>query len=171
MLSELSWAYHNYFNQNILIFNSKVEFYQQVSFEILDTDTSLKTEVKVHVGDIVDVTGNSDDDGGNNEQDHDQWFAKIIAIIVHKDNNNNNCIFLVFDWFSYHNFNTFLQCHCYKLQKGTENWRIIHSITIIAEQPKWHFIHDCKGSIDCEADNHDVNNRFFYRNDYLYTAV
>jgi len=92
MLTDLSWSYQNYFNQDILIINSKVTFYQQVSFEILDDDTVLKTEVKVHVGDIIDVVGRLDDDDND-----DQWFAKIIAIIIHKNYNDNNCIFLVLD--------------------------------------------------------------------------
>ena len=164
MLTDLSWSYQNYFNQDILIINSKVTFYQQVSFEILDDDTVLKTEVKVHVGDIIDVVGRLDDDDND-----DQWFAKIIAIIIHKNYNDNNCIFLVLDWFEYHDFNTNLQCHRYKLQRSDENWKRIHSITIISAQPKWHFIHDCINN--CVEKNHNVNNRIFYKNDYLYTAA
>jgi hypothetical protein len=138
MLSELSWSYNNYFNQNVLIINAKVAFYQQVSFEILDDDTYLKTEVKVHVGDIIDVAGISEDD-----EEEDQWFAKISAIIIHENNNNKNSIFLILEWFEYCNFNTNLKCHRYKLQNNTENWKRIHSITIITAQPKWHFVHDC----------------------------
>lgn len=164
MLNDLSWSYEYYFKQDILIINSKVTFHQQVSFEILDDNSILKSEVKVHVGDIVDVTGISDDDDEDN-----QWFAKVVAIIIHKNHNNNNCIFLVFDWFEYHNFDTNLRCHRYKLQSKTEDWKRIHSITIIEAQPKCHFVHDCRGS--CIDNNHDVNNRTFYKNDYLYTAV
>jgi hypothetical protein len=165
MLSELSWSYNNYFNQNVLIINAKVAFYQQVSFEILDDDTYLKTEVKVHVGDIIDVAGISEDD-----EEEDQWFAKISAIIIHENNNNKNSIFLILEWFEYCNFNTNLKCHRYKLQNNTENWKRIHSITIITAQPKWHFVHDCRD--DCIGENHNiVNNKVFYKNNYLYTAV
>lgn len=165
MMSDLSWSYHNYFNRNILIINSKVTFYQQVSFEILDVDTSLKNEVKLHVGDIVDVSGTFDE-----EDDENQWFARIAAIIIHKNNDSDNCVFLVFDWFDHHNFDTNLKCHRYKLQRETDVWKRIHSITIITEQPKWHFIHDCRNT--CEVNNHDLtDNRVFYKNEYLYTAV
>jgi hypothetical protein len=167
MISDLSWSYHNYFDKNILIIDFKISFYQQVTFDILDdSDIASKTEIKIHVGDVIDVSGTSDgDDGGDN----DQWFAKVIAIITHK-NNDDNCIFLILDWFNYCNFDTYLQCHRYKLQKDTEDWKRIHSITVITKQPKWHFIHDCKNT--CVANNHDiVNNRIFYRNDYLYTAA
>ena len=153
MLNELSWSY-----KNILIINVKVAFYQQVSFEILDDDTYLKTEVKVHVGDIIDVVGISEDD-----EKEDQWFAKISAIITHENNNNKN---LILEWFEYCNFNTNLKCHRYKLQNNT-NWKRIHSITIIIAQPKWHFVHDCRD--DCIRENHNiVNNRVFYKNNYLY---
>uniref|UniRef100_U9UCI9 Uncharacterized protein n=1 Tax=Rhizophagus irregularis (strain DAOM 181602 / DAOM 197198 / MUCL 43194) TaxID=747089 RepID=U9UCI9_RHIID len=65
-------------------------------------DSSLRSTVKLHVGDIVDVPEVS----GDNDDDNEEWFAKIIAIIIHKDNNNNNCIFLMFDWFEYLNFDT-----------------------------------------------------------------
>jgi hypothetical protein len=163
MLNELSWSYNNYFKKSIIIIEAKVAFYQQVSFEILDDDTSLKVEVKVHVGDIIDVAGISDDD--DDDDDEDQWFAKISAIIIH-----DNCIFLILEWFEYCNFDTNLECHRYKLQRSIENWKRIHSITIITAQPKWHFVHDCRN--DCvEKDHNIVNNRIFYRNDYLYTAV
>ena len=47
MINNLSWSYKNYFKQDILIVNSKVTFYQQVSFEILDDNNILKSEVKV----------------------------------------------------------------------------------------------------------------------------
>ena len=87
--------------------------------------------MKVRVGDIVDMSGVSDD------QEDDQWFARIAAIITHKNNyTTNNCIFLIFDWFERYNFNTNLQCQRYKLQKGTEDWKRIHSITVITTQPK-----------------------------------
>lgn len=165
MMSDLSWAYYNYFDQDTLITNYKVTFYQQVSFEIFDVDTFSKIEVKVRVGDIVDMSGVSDD------QENDQWFARIAAIITHKNNyTTNNCIFLIFDWFERYNFDTNLQCQRYKLQEGTEDWKRIHSITVITTQPKWHFVHDCKNN--CVTNNHDlINNRVFYKNDYLYTAV
>jgi hypothetical protein len=166
MLNELSWSYNNYFKQNILIINAKVLFYQQVSFEILDEDTFLKVEVKVHVGDIIDVVGMFDD----NDENVDQWFAKISAIFIHENNNNNNCLFLILEWFEIENFDTNFKCHRYKLQSSTEDWKTIHSITIITAQPKWHFVHDCRSG--CVEKNHDIiNNRIFYRNDYLYTAV
>ncbi|CAB4404875.1 unnamed protein product [Rhizophagus irregularis] len=164
MKSDLYWAYSFYFKNDALIINTKVIFYRQVLFEILDDDSSLRSTVKLRVGDIVDVPGVS----GDNDDDNEEWFAKIIAIIIHKDNNNNNCIFLMFDWFEYLNFDTNLQCHYYKLQER-ENWKRIHPITIISGQPKLHFIHNCNES--CIIGKHDVNNRIFYRNDYLYTAV
>jgi hypothetical protein len=164
MISDLSWSYYNYFNQDTLITNYKVTFYQQVSFEILNVDTLLKIEVKVRVGDIIDMSGASDD-----HEENDQWFARIAAIITH-NNYNNNYIFLIFDWFEYYDFDSNLQCQRYKLQKGTEDWKRIHSITVIAAQPKWHFVHDCKDN--CTANSHDlINNRVFYKNDYLYTAA
>ena len=140
-------------------------FYQQVSFEILDNNTYLKTEVKVHVGNIIDVAAISE-----NEKEEYQWFAKISTIIIHENNNNKNSIFLILEWFEYCNFNTNLKCYCYKLQNNTENWKRIHSITIITAQPKWCFVHDCRDN--CIEENHNiVNNRVFYKNDYLYTAV
>ncbi|PKC55934.1 hypothetical protein RhiirA1_474784 [Rhizophagus irregularis] len=65
-------------------------------------NSSLRSTVKLHVGELVDVPEVS----GDNDDDNEEWFAKIIAIIIYKDNNNNNCIFLMFDWFEYLNFDT-----------------------------------------------------------------
>lgn len=171
MKSNLSWCYKFYFKKNPLIINTKVTFYRQVLFEILDDDNSLKSEVKLCVDDIIKVLGGISDDGDNNGEDEEEWFAQIIAIIIHKENNDDNCIFLILDWFEYLNFDNNLQCHSYKLHRNDERWKRIHPITIISEQPKWHFVHNCTDSCILGNRDHDVNNIIYYRNDYLYTAV
>ena len=52
-------------NKNILIIDFKISFYQQVTFDILDDNNiALKTEIKIHVGDVIDVFGTSDGDDG-----------------------------------------------------------------------------------------------------------
>ncbi|CAB4477168.1 unnamed protein product [Rhizophagus irregularis] len=84
-------------------FNGKdLDDNMKILFEILDDNSSLRSTVKLHVGELVDVPEVS----GDNDDDNEEWFAKIIAIIIYKDNNNNNCIFLMFDWFEYLNFDT-----------------------------------------------------------------
>ncbi|CAB4435506.1 unnamed protein product [Rhizophagus irregularis] len=71
-------------------FNGKdLDDNMKILFEILDDDSSLRSTVKLRVGDIVDVPGVS----GDNDDDNEEWFAKIIAIIIHKDNNNNKLHF------------------------------------------------------------------------------
>ena len=70
MISDLSWSYHNYFNKNILIIDFKISFYQQVTFDILDDNNiTSKTEIKIHVGDVIDVFGTSDGDDGGDSND------------------------------------------------------------------------------------------------------
>ncbi|CAB4440300.1 unnamed protein product [Rhizophagus irregularis] len=80
MKSDLYWAYSFYFKNDALIINTKVIFYRQVLFEILDDDSSLRSTVKLRVGNIVDVPGVS----GDNDDDNEEWFAKLLQLLFIK---------------------------------------------------------------------------------------
>ena len=43
MKSDLYWSYNFYFKKSALIINTKITFYRQVLFEILDDNHSLKS--------------------------------------------------------------------------------------------------------------------------------
>ena len=84
MKSDLSWCYKFYFKKNPLIINTKVTFYHQVLFEILEDDNSLKRKVKLRVGDIIKVLGGISDDDNNNGEDEEEWFAKSLQLLFIK---------------------------------------------------------------------------------------
>jgi hypothetical protein len=142
-----------------------INFYQHLSFTILDDDdTLIEEEIKLQVGDVVEVEGKEDGDAEN-----EKWFARIQAIFVHQSNDNNYHVFLLFEWFDLIGFDPFMQCNRYLLQGHREDWKQIHPISIINLHQKIHFVHDCSPS--CTVEKHDINNRNYFKNDFLFTAI
>ena len=62
-----------------------------------------------------------------------------------------------------------MQCNRYLLQGYRENWKRIHPISIVNSYQKVHFVHDCGTS--CTIEKHDINNRKYFKNDFLFTAA
>ena len=167
MISDIFWAYNNYFGQQAAVTHHTIDFYQHLSFTILDNDEMIKEDIKLQVGDVVEVEGKEDDDG-----DNEKWFARIKAIFMHQSNNNNYHVFLIFEWFDLVGFDQVMQCNKYKLQghdNTREDWRRIHPISIINSHQIIHFVHDCNTS--CTIEKHDINNRRYFKNDFLFNVV
>jgi hypothetical protein len=165
MVSDISWTYDNYFGQQAAVAHYNINFYQHLSFTIIDDDTIIEENIKLQAGDVVEIEGKEDNDDIENEK----WFARIQAIFVHRSNDNNYHVFLSFEWFDLIGFDQIMQCNRYLLQGRNENWKRIHPISIINSHQKIHFVHDCGTS--CTVENHDINNRNYFKNDFLYTAV
>ena len=73
-----------------------IDFYQHLSFIVLDdNDIIIKEDIKLQVGDIVEVEGQDGDDDVN--IDNEKWFARIQAILVHQSNDDNYHVFLLFE--------------------------------------------------------------------------
>jgi hypothetical protein len=167
MVSDISWTYNNYLGQQAAVAHYNIDFYQYLSFTILDNEDMIiiKDDIKLQVGDVVEVEGKEDDDDVENEK----WFARIQAIIVYQSNDNNYHVFLLFEWFELIGFDQIMQCDRYLLQGYRDSWKRIHPISIVNSHQRIHFVHDCGTS--CTVEIHDINNRNYLKNDFLFTAV
>ena len=166
MVSDISWAYNNYFGRQAAVAHYNIDFYQHLSFTILDDDDMIiKEDIKLRVGDVVEMEGNEN----NADADNEEWFAHIQAILIHQSNDDNYHIFLLFEWFDLINFDSIMQCNRYILQGSRDNWKRIHPISIVNSHRKVHFVHDC--STSCTIEKHDINNKNYFKNDFLFTAA
>lgn len=163
MVSDLSWAYRNYFGSQAAIAHYNIDFYQNLSFTIVDDDMVIE-DVKLKVDDVVEIEGKDDD-----SDIEEKWFARIQAILVHQSNDDKHHIFLLFEWFNFIGSDSTMQCDRYLLQRHNENWKQIHPISIVNSHQKVHFVHDCSAS--CTVRDHDVNNRYYFKNSFLFNAV
>jgi len=69
MVLDISWAYNNYFRKQAAIIYNRIEFYQHISFIILDDDTLIKEDIKLQVGDVIEVKGKEDDDDDDDDNE------------------------------------------------------------------------------------------------------
>ncbi|CAG8735682.1 8531_t:CDS:2 [Rhizophagus irregularis] len=79
MVSDISWTYDNYFGQQAAVAHYNINFYQHLSFTIIDDDMIIEENIKLQAGDVVEIEGKEDNDDIENEK----WFARIQAIFVH----------------------------------------------------------------------------------------
>ena len=132
MVSDISWAYNNYFGRQAAVAHYNIDFYQHLSFTILDDDDMIiKEDIKLRVSDVVEME--------------------------------------LFEWFDLINFDSIMQCNRYILQGSRDNWKRIHPISIVNSHRKVHFVHDC--STSCTIEKHDINNKNYFKNDFLFTAA
>ena len=114
------------------------------------------------------MEGKEDDD--DDDDDNEEWFACIQAIIIHQSNDNNYNAFLLVEWFDLIGFDSNMISNKYLLQRRNKVWRRIHPISIVSSRQKNHFVHDC--NISCIEGKHNViNNRYYFKNDFFFTAV
>src|SRR5439155_176396 len=114
-------------------------------------DNDDQTDVKLRVGDIVDILEdlsiNATIISQNAETTTRVSYAQIKAIFLHTKE-NFQVPFLLLDWFiSQDTIDQKLGCPLYKLQQPIDyTWRHIYAIKCIDHQPNIHFIHCCKSS-------------------------
>ena len=156
---DFSAAYSDYMEMPAAVINKGLEFYNYVSYDVLD-DEKVEANVHLRVGDVIDVK----------EEEEGNSFAIIRAIIRHKANNENMYIFLVIDWFQAINGeDELLKCPYYMLQKSEETrWRRVYPLTLVDHTSNTHFIHCC--TMGC-TNKHDENNRRYIRNVFFYNTV
>ncbi|POG57104.1 hypothetical protein GLOIN_2v1791717 [Rhizophagus irregularis DAOM 181602=DAOM 197198] len=157
--NELANAYTEYYNDRGAMINSKVEFYNNISYVVKEDDCFV--DVQLNVGDIVDVF---------EEGETEESYAIIKGIFTHHERSRKLHAFVIFDWFEKIRENSMLKCPKYRLQALEETqWNRVFSISLIDHNPRVHFVHDCNG--DCNNDKHDFTNRYYLKNMYYYLAV
>ncbi|GBC15840.2 hypothetical protein GLOIN_2v1764038 [Rhizophagus irregularis DAOM 181602=DAOM 197198] len=143
--NELANAYAEYYNDRGAMINSKVEFYNNISYVVKDDDGFV--DVQLSVGDVVDVF---------EEGETEESYAIIKGIFTHERSRKLHA-FVIFDWFEKIGENTLLKCPKYRLQASEETrWNRIFPISLIDHNSRVHFVHDCNG--DCNYDRHNLSN-------------
>ena len=69
MVLNISQAYNNYFRKQAAIVYNHIEFYQYISFIILDDDTLIKEDIKLQVSDVIEVEEKEDDDDDDDDNE------------------------------------------------------------------------------------------------------
>lgn len=170
LFSDLYLAYCEEFQISTAINNSKISFFDQISYFIVNDNNDSLTEhdktgfyMKIQVGDIVDLKEISDP---NNDS-----FAMVDAIITHKANNDQVYAFFIFSWLeNLKKLHPILECAQFRLQHKIDfQWRRIFTISMVDHQPRYHFLHDCNQA--CKGTQHDKDNRNYLRNDFYFKII
>jgi len=158
MQRNLYKAYRDYFDKEIAISFKTLEYYDTISYTVLQED-DVNVDINIHVNDIIDV---EDDNGMGNRE-----YAIVKGIFTHTANDNKKYAFFILDWY-YDTGRTddLTGSKIYGLQESNNNlWPHIHSFHIVDRTPRIHFVHNCKANcIGCHAkDNLEyLHNEFFY---------
>lgn len=158
LFNELINVFAEYYQDRSAMLNSKVEFYNNISYIVKDEDHFV--DVRLHVGEIVDVL---------EEGEEEESYAIITGIFTYERSRKLHA-FLIFDWFEKIGEDTLLKCPKYKLQDPKEtNWNRVFPLSLIDHNPRVHFVHDCDNA--CNNDRHNLANRYYLKNMYYYLAV
>ena len=158
LLNELVNVYAEYYKDRSAMTNSKVEFYNNISYTVKEDDYFV--DIRLHVGDVVDVV---------EEGETEDSYAIIKGIFTHERSRKLHA-FVIFNWFEKVGENTLLQCPKYRLQMSEETrWNRVFPISIIDHNSRAHFVHDCDEH--CNNGNHNLANRHYLKNMYYYLAV
>lgn len=150
MQKDLYEAYNYYFNKKTAISFKNLEYYETISYTVLQED-DVNIDVNIHVGDIIDI---KDDDEMEN-----QTYAIVRGIFTHIANDRKNYAFFILDWF----YNTgrtddLTGSKIYGLQKSNNDlWFHIHSFHIVDRNPHVHFVH--------------FKTEYFLHNEFFYIAI
>ncbi|CAG8762110.1 21755_t:CDS:2, partial [Cetraspora pellucida] len=96
-------SYAEYLGFGCALLNKKLEFYNHITYTFLDNEKE-STKLKFHVGDIVELSENSEG----------ITYAKIKLIFKHEANNEQSYAFIQFEKFQKANqFDSILECPFY----------------------------------------------------------
>src|SRR5256885_2306751 len=154
-------AYYDYFSKKTAITFKTLEYYDMISFTVLQDD-EVNVDINIHVGETIDV----EDDNGTGIRE----YALIKGIFTHIANDNKRYAFFILDW--YYNtgqIDNLTGSKIYKLQESVDiSWSHIHSFHIVDRIPRVHFVHNCK--VNC-VNGHASDNLEYLLNEFFYTVV
>lgn len=106
--NELANAYVKYYNDKGAMINSKVEFYNNISYVVKEDDCFI--DVQLYVKNTVDVFEKSE---------IEESYAIIKGIFIHERSKKLHA-FVIFDWFEKIGKNLLLKYSKYRLQTSEE---------------------------------------------------
>jgi hypothetical protein len=158
---DLTVCYSTYFQREEALLNKKLEFFNYISYIVLDNNKDNTARICLHVGDIVEIE----------EQEEGIAYAKIKGILRHQANDLQWFVFLIFDWFQKTNkYEPLLGCSYYNLEQSIEKqWQHIFPISLINKTSNVHFIHACTNT--CNIEKHNWINALYIKNDFYYKSI
>ncbi|CAG8626247.1 14146_t:CDS:2, partial [Racocetra persica] len=157
LFHDLHISYSEYFSLQSAFLNNKLEFFDYISYTIIENDRK-STRLKFHVGEIIEIE----------EESEGLTYAKIQAILQYQANNNESAIFFILKWLQATNTkDLILDCPYYKQIMNNQQFLRIYPISYIHCIQKIHFLPACMQNHDQEhATNNDqksIKNKFFIR--------
>ena len=158
LFKELINVFAEYYQDRSAMLNSKVDFYNNISYTIKEDDHFI--DVRLHVGEVVNVL---------EESVAEESYAIIRGIFTYERSRKLHA-FVIFDWFEKIGEDTLLKCPRYRLRNPEEtNWNRIFPLSLIDHNPKVHFVHDCDNT--CNNNKHDFTNHHYLKNMYYHLVV
>ena len=158
LFNELIDAFAEYYQDRSAVLNSKVDFYNNISYTIKEEDHFV--DVRLCVGEVVNVL----------EEDETEESYAIIRGIFTYERSKKLHAFVIFDWFEKIGEDTLLKCPKYRLRGPEEaNWNRVFPLSLIDHNPKVHFVHDCDNT--CSNSKHNLMNRCYLKNMYYYLVI
>ncbi|GET00727.1 hypothetical protein GLOIN_2v1483751 [Rhizophagus clarus] len=163
MQCNLYEAYRYYLNKKTAISFKILEYYDMISYTILQED-DVNIYISIHVGDDIDILVEDDNEIENQE------YALIREIFIHKANDNKKYAFFILDWYyDTDRIDSLTGCKIYGLQGSNHDlWAHVHSFHIVNQNPRVHFIHNCKSNC---LNNHAKDNLEYLYNEFFYVVV
>lgn len=160
LLGDVMQVYSSYYSMEQALLSTRINFYGSASYTFQETNGDYQ-EIKVHVGDIVEITLVDDESG----------FANIKAILKHHGNDGQDYVFIYVAWLEDLSRNDdLLSCPIYRLQKdNNHSWYRMHPLSTVKTTPEVPFVHYC--NFRCTDNNHEPSNFEYLRNDFFFPAI
>ncbi|CAG8744496.1 21860_t:CDS:2, partial [Rhizophagus irregularis] len=132
----LKTAYKEYFNFTEYLHNTKIIYFNYISYKVLNQDGE-SSIIRISVGNVVELEEKLE---GNS-------YAIVQAIFLHTYNNAKTYPFYFLKWFEKiegrNGIDSLMMCQKYKICTERKKWHNVFPISFVTSIPKVHFVHQC----------------------------
>ncbi|CAB5379466.1 unnamed protein product [Rhizophagus irregularis] len=157
----LKTAYKEYFNFTEYLHNTKIIYFNYISYKVLNQDGE-SSIIRISVGNVVELEEKLE---GNS-------YAIVQAIFLHTYNNAKTYPFYFLKWFEKiegrNGIDSLMMCQKYKICTERKKWHNVFPISFVTSMPKVHFVHQCVN--DCSVRNHNLSQPYLL-NEFFYNAI
>ncbi|CAB5373717.1 unnamed protein product [Rhizophagus irregularis] len=157
----LKTAYKEYFNFTEYLHNTKIIYFNYISYKVLNQDGE-SSIIRISVGNVVELE----------EELEGNSYAIVQAIFLHTYNNAKTYPFYFLKWFEKiegrNGIDSLMMCQKYKICTERKKWHNVFPISFVTSMPKVHFVHQCVN--DCSVRNHNLSQPYLL-NEFFYNAI
>ncbi|GBC42270.2 hypothetical protein GLOIN_2v1790940 [Rhizophagus irregularis DAOM 181602=DAOM 197198] len=132
----LKTAYKEYFNFTEYLHNTKIIYFNYISYKVLNQDGE-SSIIQISVGNVVELE----------EELEGNSYAIVQAIFLHTYNNAKTYPFYFLKWFEKiegrNGIDSLMMCQKYKICTERKKWHNVFPISFVTSMPKVHFVHQC----------------------------